>query len=340
MRTLMVVIVTLSAACGSGAVSRDDYPAALRDARCHYLVSCGAVDNLDTCRKANIGGLGGLDPDLVVQRLSASVQAAIGKGKIAYDGGSAQACLDALAGRSCDVTSQDNRVVPDACQDILTGTQHDGAACADNLECISRQCNVPLCNMACCTGTCAGDVAPARAKLGESCEHARCEDTLFCDQAVVMCVALKPVDAFCASASECAFGLDCLPTAACGALPGPGDACTGACRDEGTTCGAASRTCVKAALGGAACAATADCAPIYLCDATKHCSAGPALGAACTLNQPCGGDGAFCDIPDGQAMGTCVLPKADGSPCQLDSNCQSQRCDPMALMCVPEPVCI
>ncbi|HUC08005.1 MAG TPA: hypothetical protein VMR96_07930, partial [Solirubrobacterales bacterium] len=260
-------------------------------------------------------------------------------GKMTYDGANAQACLDALAGRSCDVTSRASRVVPDACREILVGTQHDGEACAQDAECSSRQCNVPVCNLACCTGTCTGDLAPGRAKLGESCETARCEDTLFCDEAVMMCVGLAPVDALWASAAACAFGLDCLPTAACGALPGPGAACAGACQDEGMTCSPTTRTCVKVALDGAACVASADCSPLYTCDATRHCSAGPALGAACLVNQRCGDAFAFCDAPMGEAMGTCVLPKALGSPCRFDADCQSQSCDPTSLLCRPEPVC-
>jgi hypothetical protein len=339
MRTLMVVIVSLLAACGSDSVSRDDYLDAMRDARCRHLVSCGEVTDLDTCRTTNSGGLGGVDPALVSPRLSASELAAIDMGRITYDGGKAQACLDALADRSCDVTSQSGRMIPEACREVLAGAQHDGEVCAANAECISRQCKVPLCNMACCTGTCTGDAAPARGKLGESCEIAACEDTLFCDRAVMTCAALKSAGTFCESVAECAFGLDCLPAGTCGALPGPSGACTGACRDEGTTCSATTETCVKVALAGEACTLTADCSPLYVCDATRRCSAGLALGAACTVNQRCGDDHAFCDVPDGETMGTCVLPKSDGAPCQINANCQSQSCDPTALQCRPEPVC-
>ncbi len=331
MRTLMIATVVLFAACGTDSVSLDNYPDAVHDAFCRYLVKCGDVENVETCKKLNLG---------LNFRLSASATAAVDMGKTKYSGEDAQKCLDALAARSCDVTSQSNRVAPDACREIVVGTEHDGAACAQDAECISQLCDVPACNMACCTGTCTGDAAPGRAKAGESCANAVCDDASFCDDAVMMCVALKPADAFCAASFECAYGLDCLQTATCGALPGPGAACTGPCRDEGTTCSPASRTCVKVALGGAACNASADCSPLYVCDATKHCSAGPALGAACTVGQRCGVDRAFCDVPMGQAMGTCVLPKADGAPCQRNSDCDSQSCDPTTLVCGPEPVCI
>jgi hypothetical protein len=333
MRHLVIVTAVLLAACGADSVSLDSYPDAVRDAACRHLVKCGIVESLDTCRKVNIG---------INIHVSASDQAAIDMGKTRYDGENAQRCLDALASRSCDVTSESNRAIPDACREIATGTQHDGAACAQDTECISLSCNVPACDLACCTGTCAGDTAPARAaKLGESCEAASCDTRSFCDDATTTCVALKPADAFCVSPDECAFGLDCGPIGTCVALPAPGATCTGACRDEGTTCSAASRTCVKVALAGEACTASADCSPLYRCDAaTKLCSAGPAVGAPCTLAQRCGDDRAFCDVAQGQVMGTCALPKADGAACQRNASCESVFCDQATSTCKPEPVCI
>jgi len=331
MRTLMIATIVLLAACGTNAVPLYNYSDAFHEAFCRYLTKCGDVENVDTCKELNLG---------FTFRLSASVADAIDIGKIGYSGENAQKCFDALAARSCDVTSQSGRVLPEACREIVLGTEHDGAACALDAECISQACDVPACNMACCTGTCTGDTAPGRAKAGESCANEVCDDTSFCDGAIMMCVALKPADAFCTSPLECAYGLDCLQTGTCGALPGPGDACTGPCRDEGTTCSPTSRTCVKVALGGAACTTSAECSPLYTCDATKHCSAGPALGAACTIGQRCGTDRAFCDVPMGQAMGTCVLPKADDAPCQRNADCDSQRCDLATLVCGPEPVCL
>jgi len=332
MRTLVIVTAALWAACGTDSVSLDDYPAAVREAACRHLVTCGVIEDLDTCKTANIG---------VDVHISASDQAAIDMGKTRYDGENAQQCLDALASRSCDVTSESNRVVPPACREIATGTQHDGATCADDTECISLVCNVPACNMACCTGSCAGDAAPPRAaKLGESCETVGCDDQSFCDEALATCVALKQAEAFCVTIDECAYGLDCLQAGVCGALPGLGAPCTGACRDEGTTCSAGSRTCVAVALAGEGCNASADCSPLYRCDATKHCTAGVALGATCTVGQRCADDRAFCDVPTGQALGSCVAPKPDGSPCQRDANCQSETCDPVTLLCGPDPVCI
>lgn len=328
--TVMVTVLVL-AACGTDSISIDSYPAAVRDAFCGYLAKCGDVESVATCRTTNIG----LDI-----HLSASETAAINMSKIQFSGDSAKTCLDALASRDCDVTSQSNRVAPDACLSIARGTLHAGATCALDDECTSLICSVPSCNMACCTGTCSGDVAPVNAKLGQSCSTMNCDGLSFCDPATTTCAALKKSGAACQDGSECDFGLDCLTPGTCAPLPKLGEACMGVCRDEGTTCSPTTATCVKVALAGAACTSTADCSRLYLCDATNHCSAGLALGAACTADQACADDLAFCDIPAGQATGVCAVPKPDGGACQADTDCQSHTCDPAALKCVPDPVCI
>ncbi len=331
MRTLMMVTALLLASCGgSDSVSIDEYADTFRDSLCRFLVKCGDVENLATCRKINIG------IDLF---LSASARAAIDMGKIDYDGGNAQSCLDAFASRSCDVTSESNRAAPASCQGITRGTVHGDAACASSDECISLICDIPSCNMACCMGTCFGDVAPGNAKIGQSCQNAFCEAASFCDEATLLCTALKPQGAFCANSDECRFGLDCDQNAVCNALPAPGEACTGQCRDVGTTCSRTSRTCVKVVLAGGACTPQGgECSPLYGCDATGHCSAGPAVGAPCPDNF-CGDDRAFCDTTAG-TPGTCTLPKANGAACQFDSQCDGHYCDAATRVCAAEPICI
>ncbi|HEU4732086.1 MAG TPA: hypothetical protein VFT22_29530 [Kofleriaceae bacterium] len=339
MQRLIGAIVLLLAACGSDPVATDDYPAAARDALCRYFARCGDAEGTDACKSANLQGAVFLSGNEAY--LSASTQAAIAMKKIQFDGDSARACLDALAGRSCDLTSQSGRVEPEACRTVFRGTLHDGEDCALDDECGSGFCNVPTCELACCTGACLGDAAPPRARDGESCEVARCEDGLYCDQLTATCAGLKQVGETCLSSVECDFGLDCdLDAGTCGPLPTLGDACTGACRDEGTTCSSASHTCVKVGLVGDTCSTSLDCSPLYRCDGTKRCSAGLPLDAACTAGQLCADEGAFCDVAEGQQLGTCTLPKPDGSPCQFDENCESHVCDAQTLHCAPDQVCI
>jgi hypothetical protein len=326
----LVLATAVVAACGVDEVSVGDYASEARDAACRHLVKCGEIEDVETCRRLDIG---------VHSRLTATELAAIEMGRLRFDGENARRCFDALAGRSCDVTSESSRVEPDACRNIMVGTQRDGAACSDGAQCISRQCERPGCNAACCFGTCVGDTAPPRAAAGESCEFAACEDSAFCDRDVMTCVARRPRDAFCTSSEECAFGLDCIQGGVCTTLPALGQTCTSQCRDEGTVCGS-SGTCVEARLAGEMCVTSADCSRIYRCDQGKQCSPGLALGVPCTPAQPCADDGAFCDVPVDEQFGVCALPKPLDAPCRGDAQCQSLTCDPLVQRCVPEPVCI
>jgi hypothetical protein len=334
MQKLAAAMFAVLTACGGSSADKvaiDQYADTAHDAFCRYLARCGDVEDVDTCMKTHISR---------TFALTASEQAAVAMGKTRYDGAAAAACLDAAATRDCNTTSQSNRVPPEVCQQVNAGTLHDGESCGVDTECISQFCNVPPCDMACCTGTCSGDTAPGRAKLGEPCENAICSADSFCDDATLMCVALGGPGTFCTAAAQCQYGLDCDQTGACAALPGPGESCTGPCRDEGTTCSSTTGTCVKVGLAGAPCGTSVDCSPVYVCDATKHCSAGIALGQPCAANQPCADDRAFCDVPADQTTGTCAMPKANGATCQGDDNCARLYCDPLTLTCADEPICI
>ncbi|MBC7978425.1 MAG: hypothetical protein H7138_25860, partial [Myxococcales bacterium] len=199
MQKLIAAVVVVLTACGDGggSLSIEAYPAALRDAFCAYAVDCGTIVDVEACRTTTIG-----QPP----HLSASLVAAVEAGKVKFRGGDAQACVDALAGRSCDVTSESSRVVPEPCATIFVGTQGEGASCASDTECVSQVCEVPACDEACCIGACIGGAAPGRAKVGESCEAARCDDTAFCDEAAI-CVARKGAGSGCIVADNCRFGL-------------------------------------------------------------------------------------------------------------------------------------
>jgi hypothetical protein len=275
--------------------------------------------------------------------LSVSARAAIDTKRAAFDGAQAAACIAALGDRSCDSTSQAFRELPAACLAIVTGTVHEGGACAESFECISQTCNAPTtCADACCVGTCAGDTAPGFAAIGEDCGGAgQCDPaTAYCDQVALTCAALKPSGAVCESGVECAYGFDCGLAGTCITLPTLDQSCTGACRDAGTACSAASHTCVKVGLVGDACDTTADCSPLYQCSTNKQCTAGIALGQPCTFTTLCAGRGAFCDIADGETQGTCAQPKADGATCRNALECASDSCDAHSLTCQPQAICL
>jgi len=328
----LIAVAVVLAACGDnlGGISLDVYAQASSDAACAHAVACGDVASTDACLETSLG-----QP----LHITATQRAAIAAGTMKFDGGAAQTCLASLASRSCDVTSQANRVLPDPCFAIFLGTRGDGEACAASSECISQVCDAPVCDTACCTGTCIGGEAPVRAQIGESCEAARCEDNAFCDPAFV-CTARRSPGSSCIFANDCQFGLDCDPDGVCSALPGPGQRCDGACRDEGTTCSAASQTCEPVAVAGEPCTMTSDCSVLYVCDANKRCSAGIALGDVCIVGQRCADPGAFCDAEAGESLGLCAPLRQLDEPCTDDSICESHACGEVTQRCVDEPVCI
>lgn len=338
-RSLALALWLAIAACGGddggAAIAIDDYPEQLRDAQCKFLVACGEVEDLDTCRAGHVPD----DPGV----LTLSQRAALDMQIATFDGKQAAACLAALAARSCDTTSQSFRAQPAPCLAIVAGTVHEGGACAESFECISQDCSVPAtCDAACCVGTCTGDAKPGFGAVGEACGGAgQCDpETAYCDLVALTCAPLKGSGAGCESGLECANGFDCGPDRTCVTLPLIDQSCAGACRDLGTACSAASHTCIQVGLVGDPCDTSADCSLLYQCGSDKRCSAGLALGQPCTFSNLCAGRGAFCDVPDGETQGTCVMPKADGGTCRADADCTSDLCDPRSLTCQPQTVCL
>lgn len=318
MRSLLALLVL--AGCG-GSLTIDEYPTALRDAYCKYLTRCGAFPDVDTCQHANIGINIVIDP---------SDQQAVDKGKVLFDGGLAQDCLDAFGAQTCDSTDEDGRsFVSQKCRDIIKGTVGNGGACALGAECKSGVCNVPTCTMACCQGTCMGDAPPPPGGAGSACTSSSgCAVGFYCDFTNQVCAELKAAGTTCSGNTECAYGLGCAgtPMRTCKALPKLGEACPdGVCRDAGNYCNAAMQ-CAKIGLEGTACSGTVggECSQFYPCDTqTMKCTKAPSAGQTCTAR--CFDANTFCDT--GSAAPTCVSTRADGGACTTSSQCQSDHCD-------------
>jgi hypothetical protein len=333
-----VLVVALAIGCGGGhggGLSLGDLPNAFLDALCQHEVNCGEFPDLDTCRRGNNAIHINTDP---------SVPAAVSAGKVIYNAGKARECVDAIASMTCDTTDGDERTFfPIPCFETSAGTLHAGDTCALGIECISGTCDVPSCPDACCMGTCTGDTPPAfNLPIGAMCSSqlisSECEAAAFCDSTTHMCTALKPDGATCNNGNECDFGLGCAGSPKiCKALPTLGEACPdNQCRDEGTVC---LGTCVKVGLAGDPCAADAACSTFYRCDtAMGKCAEGPGLGDPCTFSGECW-DHAFCDVPNGQTMGTCAPAEADGQPCNNNSDCASDNCN-ASNVCETKGVCI
>jgi hypothetical protein len=334
--TKLLVALAVVAACGGGSdsVALDDYPQEFREAFCRNFVKCGVVKDLETCRNLNFG---------VDVHITASGQAAFDMGKAKFNGGKAQACVDGIADASCDLTSESQRQLPLACDEVASGTLRAGEACTLGAECLSLDCEVPICDMACCVGSCVGDAPQPVGRLGGPCPTGRCEAGAYCDL-TGNCLSYKQAGAQCLAGFECAPGTACIGDAigTCTRLPRLGETCTDFCTDFGATCDPVSKKCVEVALGGEACAGggVADnCSTLYFCDGGT-CSGGLALGASCTAQDHCADARAFCDIQGTTAMGSCALPKPNGMPCNFNDECQSFACSGDTGVCIDEPVCI
>ena len=290
-RSLLLVFVV---ACG-GSVDIEDYNNDLVDADCDYLVRCGLFSSTESC-KNTFGELLIDDP---------SVKAAVDAGKLKYDGDAAADCFDALGSASCNRDS--NNIA--ACDKIFAGKVADGGACAFDEECVSTNCNVPDCTMACCTGTCvAEDPLPG---IGQPCTF-ECVDGAYCGSDST-CQATLPKGAACDDAFACDDGLYCAGNAGttagtCTAYPKTGEACTTSCAAIGDRCNGG--ICKPVGLIGDACTSDTDCSFFYECDATMHCA----------------------EQPEDPRM-------PNGSMCSGSTDCQSRYCGNDNL-CADPPLCI
>ena len=99
----LAAILALLAACGdnlAGPIGVEDYPAAVREAVCHQLTRCGEIESFETCLTTQLH---------LTLAFTASQLAAIRADKILYSGAAARACVDGIAGASCDATSPSGR---------------------------------------------------------------------------------------------------------------------------------------------------------------------------------------------------------------------------------------
>jgi hypothetical protein len=333
MRRLPVMVLLCVACSTSNPISIDQLGVEGAKEVCEFQTRCGNARDLAACLSVLSSG-----PTSV----SATVLAGVKAGRIKYDGNLARDCVDALSSRSCDITTASYHGYPQACLSTFQGTLHSGATCANSGECISQSCDMPACNMACCTGTCQGDDPPVLAKAGASCAINLCEPEAFCDLTSMTCMPLKKLGESCPRGFTCAEGLYCLgSTKTCGPLPKLGEPCgNNGCRDRGATCSATTGTCVKVGVLGDPCTQSGEeCSDLYVCDANNQCSAGIALGAPCKMFEQCANAEAFCDIPDNATMGVCTAPKPNGASCRGHFDCASDVCDPASSTCVADVPC-
>jgi hypothetical protein len=319
--------------CSGGGLSVNQVKDADVNAFCDKYIRCGVVTDRAFCEAA-----------LGREFNDANLLAGVANGSIGFDGKLAQECIDALDGSSCDPSTQDNRVQPQACKDAVKGNRHAGDVCYFNGQCSSNSCTIPTtsCGMACCAGTCDPD-PPAPVAVGQPCSGTiKCVDGAFCDMTGT-CAALVAIGGTCAGDNQCAYGSVCAGAPlACAATPKAGDACLmhGAvqtCIVLGLACDA-TQHCVGMLDKGATCDPTHNaCKQGLYCDPTSMmCVDFAADGAACSATTPC-------EPPDhcliNGTAGTCTPPAPNGTACTSPRDCQSNNCDATTKQCADKIVC-
>ena len=248
------------------------------------------------------------------------LEARVASGRLRFDRGALDRCLQALANVGCAPPGEMQVAVGSACDKVLVGRLQRGASCEDAGDCApGLMCMTP-------DGSCPGQCLPPR-ELGSYCnaELEPCGPGLSCEAG--RCAAARvALGAACVTTGQCAANAYCLdaedggvcgPRRANGKVCDDDDACqSGFClvsilADE---LGLETGTCaLRLGVGSACQSLVGGCAEGLSCDeATSRCMAhAPDPGGACfEADSPCGvGTGLMCDA------GLCELEPLLGDAC-------------------------
>ena len=270
---------------------------------------------------------------------------AIGAAHVEFDAGAAAACLADVAHLAC---WQNLNASPN-CTKVFTGTVAAGGACYPTMPMGAQECapgTVCVASGSDCTGTCvAGAITPRPVAIGKACTGTSdCvgdEGTLTCagpggpiQSGVGTCQV--PADS-----GPCNSDGDCL-TGACAGASGTtrgtcqppkhvGDACTPTGGDcgTGTTCAAATSTCVVYPSVGQSCAGDDNVANRCLdgiCDPSGKCVRYGKRGDPCEAAfQTCGVGMVTCDATTLRCEPTCTPGNGCGGRGQVC--CAGRRCN-------------
>lgn len=254
------------------------------------------------------------------------LQGEVDAGKVIYHADKAQACLDAVAARSCDQLLQ--RDMP-ACDATVEGTVDTGGACTIDADCKGQAY--------CKSGaTCPGKCAPLESAGGDCQSDEQCQDGLACDTTTKKCV--KPA----AKGQACKGGTepDCAPPLIClGNNDSKGQ--TGVCMDwHNVLVSKAGQSCDP--LNFKWCENAVPCVVQSVGTGgtlVASCGQKVAAGAACKASVPdqCP-TGQYCKLGAQSISGTCTPLPTSGQPCAGSSTDQCAaylRCDPATTTCKP-----
>ena len=324
----VVLLTALSATCGGGggsSIPLAELPPKLAASLCTAYQNCyGPIFALF---------LNGSECQAVTeQRIENGsfplFQGKIDQGKIHYDGGKVQACLDSLSARTC---AQMNERDSPECLAALDGTEDVGGACDLDEECKGQAlCKSP-------NATCPGQCSPLLV-AGQPCaKDSDCQSGLQCSAETKLCVQPAGADQSCEyGAPPCGPGLLCLGKGDTNKTPGTcrttAEAFTGV---EGGTCdptlGLLCQTglsCVAESLTLAPVSITWKCVQAGSYAADGACK--PGFPDACA-------SGNYCKTGTAAITGTCTpVPAAGGacgtglSQCQPNAACVSGTCQNLA----------
>lgn len=266
-----------------------DYRDRITSAECAPLVACGAYPDQPTCA-ADRPFYG--DWTKVLEDVNA--------GTVRYDAVAAAACIAFIeANLTCSADGPPGVVTPPSCSVTFIGTLALGAACFENLACLSGTCHVAGCaaGAACCAGRCAP--SPTIPPGGDcSASPVNCEPGSFClmdpQSGSETCAPQLPAGQPCTGYDQCASGYQCVSDPGtgmqtCGPLPALGQACTGSpfCGSLADYCDPTSRLCTRKVEPGGACPTRLECANDAACDNTTGLCVSKAAGRACAVDTDC-----------------------------------------------------
>ena len=281
----------------------------------------------------------------------AHLQSAVDDGKVTYNQGNAQACLDAMKAQGCELFT--NRTV-DECLDTIVGTVDENGPCTLDFECTGDLfCKAD----GACPGACTA-LQPAGTECTDSDE---CMNGLVCDDNLDICAAPLGVGESCDdTTANCAMSLGCWGSDEQAGTPGTcmtndslfaletGASCdiqTGELCAVDTFCALevdmqAQKlvgTCEPAVASGAACKTSFP----DQCPANEYCKTppqqpqqAPDLNGVCTptpvAGEACLGQqvwAAKCVAGTACVDGTCEAIARLGESCSGDDACASETCE-------------
>jgi hypothetical protein len=253
---VFAILTALTLASGCSKQKPSDICARRAIAACSFLYGC--CEPLERYQLADLDGLdptGGIDLDegssFVIQvndeptesgcenvfeaqcnTMLAYLNAAADEGRITLDDAAIDACLKPLedAVDSCEPNAFFNYDgdVPEQCTKMITGTVVGGGDCYSRVECAAEgsicepppemgpQPEAPIRKL---TGVCS-----APPQLGQACENGQCAPSLYCDNAMMKCVAKVASGGDCSNA-QCQDDLFCDQNSRCVSPPGSGQPC-------------------------------------------------------------------------------------------------------------------